>query len=215
MGDVGLQKRYNLSREAASRLLKVSVRTVDRYLKSKKLSSVVVDGRIWLDRDDVEVFVRGGREAGGIMSTRDLSIEKSGDNVDNVEVLEHDMSTPMSTKSKKVRPEDGEVYEKLYSELKVELVEKQERLEIANYRIGQLESQIRQSIPMLKYHQENYENQKAKEEIFLKLNESTDIIKTLNLKLKQVAFNKRVFLSILLIILALQPIWLIFYLKLN
>lgn len=210
-----LQKKYNLSREAASRLLKVSVRTVDRYIKAKKLSSVVVDGRIWLDKDNLEVFWRDRDRVDIELSTSDLSIEKCVDNVDNVEVLEHDMSTPMSTKRKKLKSEDGEVYEKLYSEMKVELVEKQERLEIANYRIGQLESQIRQSIPMLKYHQENYENQKAKEEIVVKLGESTDIIKTLNLRLKQLAFNKRIFLSILLVILALQPIWLIFYLKLD
>lgn len=199
-----MQKRYNLSREAASRLLKVSIRTVDRYLKSKKLSSGFVDGRVWLDRAEVEAFLGSSDD---VIRIDSVDMSTSGMSIDNGVDTSRGSVHTVSTKSENTESERG-VYKKLYLETKEELQEKQERLEIANYRIGQLESQIRQSIPMLKYHQENYERNKAEQEFKEEIHNSLKIVQELNMKIRQLSFNKRIFLTILLIILALQPLWL-------
>lgn len=210
-----IQKQYNFSREAASRLLKTSVRTLDRYIRAKKLSSQVISGRIWLNREEIESFkqekIRGVTIDKVDMSTSKMSIDSrvdtvdsDVDNIDNSEVIE-----PLSTQKRKLDP-GNEIYKKLYTELKEELNVKQERLEIANYRVGQLECQVRNSVPMLEYHKESYEKKKAEETLKSKLEESTSFIKTLSLKLKYAQFNKRIFLILLLIILALQPLWLLF-----
>ena len=45
--------KYNVDRKAASKLLKVSVRTVDRYIKKKVLAAQNVGGRVWLNKDEV------------------------------------------------------------------------------------------------------------------------------------------------------------------
>lgn len=207
-----MEKQYNLSREAASKLLKVSIRTLDRYIKAKKMSTVVVDGRIWLKKDEIEEFSRSKDECVRVdsvkMSTSGLSTDNGVDNVDNIEVVRQGHVDSMSTKQ---RPSGGnaETFKKLYEELKEEVKEKQERLEIANYRVGQLENQVRNSIPMLEYHRESYEKKRLEDDIKVKLDESAGIIKTLSAKLKYTKFSKRLYIAILLIILALQPLWLL------
>lgn len=215
METVDIQKRYNLSREAAGKLLKVSVRTLDRYLKAKKVSSQIVDGRIWLDKDEVEAFkVRKNRvvRVGAVdMSTSGLSIDDDVDKVDNVEVFLQDSVDSVSTKHERPRSSNNETYKNLFLELKEELNEKQERLEIANYRVGQLEAQLRSSIPLLEYHREKYENKKIEEEYKTQLSESANMLKRLSLSIKYEKFSKRIFVGLLLIVLALQPLWLLFY----
>lgn len=200
-----MQRQYNLSREAASRLLKVSIRTLDRYLKNKKLSSHLVDGRIWLEKGEIEAF-KLDKSASVLvdnvdMSTSDLSTENEVDNVDNVEVIGQDF----------VDKTPRDEYKNLYLSLNEELKEKQERLEIANYRVGQLEAQLKSSIPMLEYHREKYEIKKEQDELKNQITESTNLISRLSISIKYERFSKRVFLFILLIILALQPLWLLFW----
>lgn len=215
-----LQKQYNLSREAASRLLRVSIRTLDRYIRSKKLSTQVVEGRIWLDKAEVERFRYGkvavARVDTSSVSSVRLSTDSRVDNVDNVHVINQGFDETVSSHSQEsfTRRESSKnsagTYKNLYNELKEELKEKQDRLEIANYRVGQLEAQVKSSIPMLEYHREKYENDKKAEELKNQVNESTNLIKRITLSLKYERFSKRIFLIILLILLALQPLWLIF-----
>jgi hypothetical protein len=213
---VDVQKAYNLSRESASRFLKVSIRTLDRYIRGKKVSTRVVDGRIWLSKEELEVFRagKGGviRVDTGHVSTDEVSIDDSVDNMDGVEVFSQDNVQTMSSKQARTRHQgSNDTYKNLYDDLRKDLEEKQGRLEIANYRVGQLEAQLKSSIPMLEYHRERYEIKKAEDELKGQLNESDNLIKRLSLSLKYEKFSKRIFLIILLIILALQPLWLIVY----
>lgn len=213
---VDTQKSYNLSRESASRFLKVSIRTLDRYIRSKKVSTQVIDGRIWLNKEELEALKtgRGGviRVDSGHVSTDRMSMDDNVDNMDNVEVFSQDNVQTVSGKTGRTRPQgSGEAYKNLYDELRKELEEKQGRLEIANYRVGQLEAQLKSSIPMLEYHRERYEIKKAEDELKGKINESENLIKRLSLSIKYEKFSKRIFIIILLIILALQPLWLIMY----
>ena len=212
----GLQKQYNLGREAASRLLKVSVRTLDRYIKSKKVSSRVVDGRIWLDKEELEHFRLGKTSVStidsNVVSRAGVSTGDVVDRVDNIEVINQgfgDSDDIMSSKKDRTHGA-AETYKNLYLELKGELKEKQDRLEIANYRVGQLEAQVKSSVPMLEYHREKYEQSRQAEEFKAQISESTNLIKRITLNLKYERFSKRVFLIILLIILAIQPLWLLF-----
>lgn len=215
---VDIKKSYNLSRESASRLLKVSIRTLDRYIRSKKLSTRIIDGRIWLNKEELESLVvakRGVIKIDSIdMSTSSVSIDDDVDSVDDSTSFRQDNVDSMSTRQGRARPQNqNETYKNLFLELKNEIEEKQGRLEIANYRVGQLEAQLRNSIPMLEYHREKYETRKAEDELKNKLSESDNLIKRLSLSIKYERFGKRVFVIALLIILALQPLWLLLYFK--
>lgn len=210
------EKQYKLSREAAGEVLGVSTRTVDRYIKAGRLSSRLSEGRIWLNEEEILEFKRG-RESRHKVDNKDMSKShlSSGhevdkvDKVDNIEVVGQDIIEKMSTQ-RKISKDTTDTFKRLYEELKEELKEKQERLEVANYRVGQLEAQVRNSIPMLEYHRENYERQKTEDGLNKKLEESTGLIRNLSLKIKYEKFGKRVYVITLLIVLALQPLWFFF-----
>jgi len=128
-------KTFDLSRKEASELLKVSTRTLDRYIKSKKVSSKNIAGRIMLNRDEVS----------GMKKTRKhRKIRNSKANPQTKkEVFELNKSIDETAKA------EEKVYQKLYEELKVEVRQFQQRLEGANYRVGQLESEVKSTVPLL------------------------------------------------------------------
>lgn len=207
---------YSLDRKTASRLLKVSIRTIDRYIKAKKLSTSVVDGRVWLDRGEIGGFKeRQHRKVSAQvvdMSRVEVSTDGQVDRSDNIEVIDQEDVDSVSTNKRK-RKTSSTVYKKLFVDLKEELNEKQERLEIANYRVGQLEAQVKNSIPMLEYHQERFEIEQKEKELSNKVTEQTGIIKRIINQIHHEKFNKRIYLGILLFILALQPLWLLLFYK--
>lgn len=206
---------YGIDRKAASKLLKVSMRTVDRYVKSKKLSTKFINGRVWLNRKEILDFKERQESPVDVdkimVSTSDLSIDNGVDRVDNVDKVEiiDDENFEKFSSKRSGKSISDEVYKKLYFDAKDELREKQERLEIANYRVGQLEAQVKNSIPLLEYHRENYERKKAEEEFSEKIKESMGTLKKLSLEVKVATFKKRIAMIILFTILALQPLWLL------
>lgn len=209
------ENTYNIDRKGASKLLKVSMRTIDRYVKAKKLSIQIINGRVWLNKKEILEFKDGQNSPVEIdritVSTPDLSIDGNVDRVDRVdrvEVLENENFENFSSK-KSGNAISNEVYKKLYFDAKEELHEKQERLEIANYRVGQLEAQVKNSIPLLEYHRENYERKKIEEEFAVKIGDSITNLKKLSLEVKMATFKKRIAVIILFTLLALQPLWLL------
>lgn len=210
---------YNIDRKGASKLLKVSIRTIDRYVKAKKLSIQIINGRVWLNREELRLFKEEKEKPVHVdkvkVSTSDMSIDNRVDNIDSdidnvdkVEVIDSE-NRESSSREKTENSLSGEVYKKLYFDAKEELREKQERLEMANYRVGQLEAQVRNSIPLLEYHRENYERKKAEETFADKIAESMSALKKLSLEAKIATFKKRMALIILFTVLALQPLWLL------
>ncbi|NIA02367.1 MAG: hypothetical protein GWP15_03210 [Nitrospirae bacterium] len=216
MSTVIQDETYNLDRKTAGRLLKVSIRTIDRYIKAKKLSTSLVDGRVWLNKRELEEVCdrRRSRVSAQVvdMSTPRMSTDTMVDEVDKVELVEHESVDSVSIKNRK-RKTSSAVYKKLYADLKEELHEKQERLEIANYRVGQLEAQVKNSIPMLEYHQEKFEKEQEELKLQEQISERNSLIKKIMSQAKHEKFNKRIFLGVLLIILALQPLWLLLIYK--
>lgn len=215
-------QQYNLDRKAASRLLKISVRTVDRYIKKKVLTAQNVGGRIWLNKDEVDNILGDKVNRYGAPyipqyqsptsdtfdneSTLITSIDTTSDKTtENEQVLS-------TTQTRKIvnQSDTSHLYKNLYEEAKEELGEKAERLEIANYRVGQLEAQLKNSVPLLEYHRESAEKKLKEAHLIEKIDQTSKKMTYLLKKLKFEEYNKRLFLTILLIILALQPIWLLF-----
>ena len=50
---------YDVSRKQAAKMLGVSIRTVDRYLKGKKLSRQVYDGSVYLSSLEIARYKEG------------------------------------------------------------------------------------------------------------------------------------------------------------
>jgi hypothetical protein len=218
---------YDIDRKTASRILKVSIRTVDRYIHANRLSTEERDGRIWLDKSQV-LKIRGVRkvlpvEVPGIDEVSiDNTVSTGVDNsVDSVHIVSiHSPSNQKESTSEGLHQEnensrqnghgkDEEVYQKLFQELREELKTKQERLEGANYRVGHLEAMLKETIP-LPEHQKLLQMEQGR---LLELRQTFDPLQQqtlqLNEKLKEEKLNKRIYLIILFIIMLLQPLWLV------
>jgi len=137
---------YNIDRNTASRLLDVSVRTVDRYLKSNRLSSAKSDVRIWLSKEEILDLLRNkdsGRQTQG-NDTRRTHVEPdiivdNGVNLSNEHPQRQTTHVDM---------------EELYQELREEIAIKEKRLAQASYKLGQLEAQIASMVPMLEFEKQ-------------------------------------------------------------
>lgn len=168
------QKTFDLSRKEAAELLKVSTRTLDRYIKSKKLSSKNIAGRVVLNRDEIDAM----------KSKRPHRKVKRNKSQNKKQIYEINASYVESKNEEKKENAEEKVYKALYEELKLEVKVFQQRLEGANYRVGQLESQVKSSVPLLDHQKVLTEAKKDK-------------------------FNKKILYILLGAIIALQPLWLI------
>jgi len=138
-------------------------------------------------------------------STPSMAIDIVRDIPRNYESFVSSSENTKNVKSDSASP----LYEKLYQDTKQELNEKIERLEIANYRVGQLEAQLKNSVPLLEYHREISEKKLEKARMIEKIESEELTIKALSSKLRFEKYNKKVLFTILLIIFALQPLWLL------
>lgn len=108
-----------IDRQTASLLLNVSVRTIDRYIRRGLLLARQEHGRIWLDKKDILHFEKGDR----------VPVK-----------VNMDRQTNIVARPKTAPAANTDFYRDLYEEAKKALHEYQQKLEQANYRIGQLES---------------------------------------------------------------------------
>lgn len=210
---------YKTDRKAAARLLKVSIRTVDRYISLKKLSTENKDGRIWLDRKEIQGLKKRAQvdkvDTVDSMENSKMSIDKTVStpvdmSIDSVDIV----STHDSSKISKTRKEheDG-VFKKLYEELKEELNIKQDRLEGANYRVGQLEAMVKESVPLLEHRKLLSRETAARLEMEENTESLREKIQKIAKTLKEEKLSKTVYFIALFIILLLQPLWLLLAMK--
>jgi len=143
------------------------------------------------------------------------TVDKKVDRVDTIDTVDKNLSTVdhdvkiFPNNNKPGRERAIARYKELYDQLREELREKQERLEIANYRVGQLEAQVRNSLPMIEFHQRDALVKAKQEQLISQISQQNDILKGLTAKARALTFSRRILLVIFLILLALQPLWLL------
>ena len=198
-----------VDREEASKILKVSTRTVDRYVRKYRFKTRKDGRRILVKRDDIDKIIQDhiGRFV-DIRST-DLKINLDRQNVDN------EMSSMSNIDVKNINVEsirsndadnENRVYKGLYIDVKKELREKQERLEAATYRVGQLESQVKNMVPLLDYNRKEKELKETQLAVEHKVKEGEITIKKMENKLKTERIAKWVYLSLVGLLLVAEPI---------
>lgn len=193
-----VQGIYNTSRKEAARMLKVSVRTLDRYIDKRLIPSKNIAGRILLNEEDVMNFNKQNRPHKGIQRTQRIpkttQIPSNAIRIDRLHEEPH-TEEEVQTETGETPDHNGQladndfietiedrIYKKLYEELKDDVKSFQARLEGANYRVGQLESELKATVPL------------------------TDHQKLLTGHKKE-KFNKKILYIVLAVILLLQPVW--------
>ncbi len=153
---------YTVTREEAADLLGVSTRTLDRYTKRGKLRAKSSAGRsILIHEKDLEKL------------TKTLAPKKPNP--------ERSPKAPKQNPSKQAKAFTAEtvevatehveekVFRDLYEDANKDLKQKQEKLEAASFRVGQLEAQLKTSVPLLEHKQKEKEmtgeNSRLKEKL--------------------------------------------------
>ena len=184
-----IKKGYSISRKMASRLLNVSTRTIDRYVKDDKLSAVTIDGRIWLKKGEISDirFRRSHAISDPVvrMSTLDMSIDKVVDskvvNVDSVDNVDRHQSS------------------------------KKEKIELFSDRLEKIEKQLSNSISFSEHHDKILNLKIDNKNLERKLEKKERANQELSTKFKKTYIKQYVFLIILLLLIALQPLWILIH----
>lgn len=218
--------QYEVGRQFAAEILNVSVRTLDRYTKKKKISSVRRGRQLFFSEEELLNFKgqllakemgkqRAAQKKQSTAKGHVFNAPRQDDFVDVQKAQAREQSSVVeSNHVSNEQPESAMsteehfeqvVYKKLYEESEVDNKELRKKVEGANYRIGQLEAQVNSMIPMVEY-------KKQKDELLLLAEENQfkqEDIKRLESNLKIEQFAKKIYAGLLWGMLCLIPILLI------
>jgi hypothetical protein len=174
-----------IDRHSASKILGVSVRTIDRYIRSGKLFSWTDNRRIWLDKEQILNFPRG----------------------QSVNITKPVMSRQITKSTVPIRKqEDSSFYKDLYEDAKQALKDYQQKLEQSNYRIGQLESRANLSVGRPITHYERHDDQITTELIRRDLDGKEKELQATKALLKQEQTSRVVLTVLLYVLIGLLPL---------
>lgn len=215
-----------VDRDEASRILNVSTRTVDRYLRKNRIKTRRDGRRILIKRTDIDRIIQ--EHIGHYI---DLNMERSRE-ILNGQAVEHQPTVEVKDiKIESIREpesidsnhtlqtvsesreyhEDEEVYKDLFLEAKKDLKERQERLEAATYRVGQLETQLKNMVPLLDFTRKEKELRETQDVMEKKMFEASMNLEKTERRLKTERVAKWVYLSLVGLLLIVEPILFLYW----
>jgi len=205
-----------LDRDEASKTLKVSTRTLDRYIRKYRIKTRKDGRRILIRRSDVDRIIED--HVGQFIDIKSTEINRNMDN-NNVDNESSNMSkiAVKNIQVENIKNENGiknienDIYKDLYTESKKELKEKQERLEGATYRVGQLETQLKNTVPLLDFTRKEKELRETHIALEQKAMEGQEVIKKMGEKVRNERVAKWLYLSIVGFLLVVEPLIFLFW----
>lgn len=174
--------RY-ISRPEAAKLLDVSLRTLDRYVRKKNMRTKRSGRNILIVREDILQMVKRPVLESEVVSSHNGS-ENTSEQRRN-EIPSADLSTSGETNS---------VVRQFLEDYRQQLAAKDQKIEVLQYRVGELESQLKTSVPLLEHTTSASKKDK-------KLQESQMKVQNLETKYRAASFAKNLYIIILLVIL--------------
>lgn len=213
--------KFTLSRKEAADLLEVSTRTIDRYIRGKKLTARKRGGNILLNEEEVSNFkvarfqsVHGASPQGPGRVHRHINNAGAGAqtivDADTGQIEEVQQEQAPATQAVAHVGEREKIFEELYDLSRREIREYHNKLEAANYRLGQLETQLKHSVPLLDYQEQSDKIREQEDVLQSKLKRQSEALDLLEQEAKGERLNKNVYIGLLFGLLALQPLlWLL------
>jgi DNA repair exonuclease SbcCD ATPase subunit len=203
-----------IDRKTASRLLKMSIRTIDRYRQSGRLSTMIVDNKIYLKKEEIRDLVQrhdrqGERVYVSMVDSEDIkdTREDIGDSGDDKQ-KNHREQMPQHGRHERALELEN-YYKNIIEDLTNRLQEYQKRLEENQKRVYQLESQLRSSVPLLEYRNETQKLLEEGQTLKKAVQEQQEVIKKAKKALSVENFNKRIYLVLVIGLILLQPLWIL------
>lgn len=161
---------YTIGRDEAAEQLGISVRTLDRWLRGGKLKYRVVGRSIFVhDKELAELLKENApaKPAAKAPAARKPAVKPAA-------APRFQQYQPETQPVGAAEPFEGSaidavlqaeesIFKTLYDQAATELKEKQEKLEAASFRVGQLEAALKNSVPLLEHKQaaENLQKEAA------------------------------------------------------
>lgn len=130
------------ARVAAAQRLGVSLRTFDRYVKTGKLRSRIKERKVLVFEADLQKLLKAKLAQKAAAAKTQSTQAQPQTEAEFFEQVHETAKTESGSAS---------ILQKLYTQALTELKEKQEKLEAASFRVGQLESELKSSVPLLEF----------------------------------------------------------------
>lgn len=199
-----------IPRETAAKLLNVSVRTLDRTIRRGFLRAERFDRNVFIPRASFERYYEKQAQRWGLPPLSELPVsgQPSGA-VEAGSVMPATREVPVEFTSHErdydLKPVT--IYKNLYEELKAKHEEQQRRMEGAHYRVGQLEAQLKNMVPLLEVKQERKRFEVMDRQYKATLQEAKVRVVQTRRVVENERFNKGIYIALVYILLALQPVF--------
>ena len=201
-----MSKTLYVDRIEASKILKVSTRTVDRYMRKHRFKMRKDGRRVLIKKTDIDKIIK--EHIGRLVDIDD-------NNLNNILGAEESIKKESNLVIKDIKVKkiennhtkiEQEIYKDLYKEVKSDLKEKQDRLEAATYRVGQLEAQAKHMVPMLDFNKKDRALQDAYSAMDQRVKQNEEVKTKMEAKLRSERVAKWIYLSLVGTLLVAEPI---------
>ena len=198
-----------VDRHIAAKMLNVSTRTLDRYLRKNILKNRKKNNRVYVRKSDVENYIHQYK-----IDDVEHHEEKKEFNFTNQVFERKSEESPITDNISMISSIDNkkqiQVYKTLYYEFKQDLEKKSEKLEMANYRIGELETRLKNTTPTVEVNEKENKLKDNERKLGVKIEKM--VVKNANLekKLRHERFNKIVYIALLSFLMITAPL-IVFY----
>ena len=152
---------YTITRDEAADKLGVSIRTLDRWLRAGKLDHRLINRVVLIHEEQLAHVLK---QAAKIAGTKAAHAEAAAE-IDDRDTLPFADAEALYFPGNNGNNDVELLYKKLYEDTAAALKQKQEKLEAASYRVGQLEATLQNSVPLLEHKQTSETLQKVNREI--------------------------------------------------
>jgi excisionase family DNA binding protein len=178
---------FTVDRRTASQLLNISERTLDRYIRSGRLDYKKIGRKVLLSEKALQKL------------SNEMGQEEAITQVDIVEKAPKVETTKMIKVGDKdiFAKTENIVYKSLYEKATIEIEKKNDDLRMLNYKLGQIETQMKNTIPMIEFKKTEDSLSKIKQEHHLELEEKNRQLEDTMRLYNTEKVNKYVYLSLL------------------
>ncbi len=146
---------FSLDRDGASRRLGVSSRTIDRHIQANRIRTRRIGKKMFLEEEDVEAL----RMADPARREEDYVIMETKSDRESISEL---TPTPQHFMESKQNNAALSEIVRFYEDAKSLIAEKDATIQTLSYKLGKIESELANSVPVLEYKKTTFLLESAK-----------------------------------------------------
>ncbi len=146
---------FSIERKEAATILGVSLRTIDRYIRSGKLTSKKAGYHVYLSRSEVDAIRQENRQSAPVTAT--VINEQAHELQDMIPLFPQEQPQHSAA--------EALMYKGLYEHSKKTIDEQQVQLQAMHYKLGTLEVQLASTIPLLTFESEKQKTEELLEKL--------------------------------------------------